>query len=182
MAHMARTMVADPAARPDVLPTDRLMDNGMARPELPPRAAPDRQPAQRHHRGVGVAVGGGGHRRSGVDGRPVVGLPGRLHPDGSDVRPLRHPHARGGPQAPVHQQAGQRLGRHLAHRLPDLDPHLPLPPGPLRPPQGGVRPPRAGHRLLRRLPLRPGYPGAGGWCATRWASRGGRTSPRCSRP
>jgi fatty acid desaturase len=31
---MAITMVADQAARPEVLPTDRLMDNGMARPEL----------------------------------------------------------------------------------------------------------------------------------------------------
>ena len=29
---------------------------------------------------------------------------------------------------------------HLAHRLPDLDPDLDLPPGPLRPPQRGVRP------------------------------------------
>ena len=91
-----------------------------------------------------------------------LGLPGRLRPDGADVRPLRHPHARGGPQAPVHQQAGQRLGRHLADRLPGLDAHRPLPAGPLRPPQGGVRARRARHRLLRRLPLRP---------ARRWRRR-----------
>ena len=31
---MTSTMVADPAARPDVFPTDRLQANGMARPEL----------------------------------------------------------------------------------------------------------------------------------------------------
>ena len=31
---MATTMVADPEARPEVFPTDRLMENGMARPEL----------------------------------------------------------------------------------------------------------------------------------------------------
>ena len=31
---MAMTMVADRTARPEVLPTDRLMDNGMALPEL----------------------------------------------------------------------------------------------------------------------------------------------------
>ena len=88
----------------------------------------------------------------------VVVVPGRLRPDGPDVRPVRHPHARGGPQAPVHQQAGQRLGGHLADRLPHLDAHLHLPARPLRPPQGGVRAARAGHRLLRRLPVRPADP------------------------
>ena len=31
---MASTMVADTSARPEVLPTERLLDNGMARPEL----------------------------------------------------------------------------------------------------------------------------------------------------
>ena len=83
----------------------------------------------------------------------------RLRPDGADVRALRHPHARGRPQAPVHRQAGQRLGRHLAGRLPHVDAHRPLPARALRPPQGGVRPERARHRLLRRLPVRPPGPG-----------------------
>jgi len=31
---MSLTMVADPGARPEVLPTDRLLENGMARPDL----------------------------------------------------------------------------------------------------------------------------------------------------
>ena len=31
---MALTMVADPESRPEVFPTDRLMENGMARPEI----------------------------------------------------------------------------------------------------------------------------------------------------
>ena len=31
---MATTMVTDPEARPDVLPTERLLENGMARPQL----------------------------------------------------------------------------------------------------------------------------------------------------
>jgi fatty acid desaturase len=34
VSRMTSTMVADPAARPEVLPTDRLMENGMCRPEL----------------------------------------------------------------------------------------------------------------------------------------------------
>jgi len=33
---MATTMVPDHAARPDVLPTERLLANGMAVPELRP--------------------------------------------------------------------------------------------------------------------------------------------------
>ena len=33
---MASTMVAAPDARPDVLPTERLLPNGIARPDLRP--------------------------------------------------------------------------------------------------------------------------------------------------
>ena len=33
---MVTTMVADPTSRPEVLPTDRLLENGMARPEIRP--------------------------------------------------------------------------------------------------------------------------------------------------
>ena len=86
------------------------------------------------------------------------GLPRRLHPDGAHVRPVRHPHARSSPQASVHQQADQRLGRDLADRVPDLDSHLDLPAGSFRPPQRGIRPTRTGHRLLRRLPVQSTRP------------------------
>ena len=51
-------MVADKAARPDVLPTDRLLDNGKARPELRADLRRIDDAAQRGHRGLGVAVGG----------------------------------------------------------------------------------------------------------------------------
>ena len=113
---MVTTMVPVAAARPDVLPSEQLLANGMAIPEL--------RPALRHIDNVrnawtvalGVALRGGPRRRRGL-ARHVVGLRHRVRPHGPDVRPLRHPHARGGPQAPVHQQEVERLGRHLDHRL-----------------------------------------------------------------
>ncbi len=174
-------MVADPAARPEVFPTDRLLDNGMARPEL-------RQDLRRIDDvrnavtvasvwlWVAVIIGGA------VVDRPVVVLPGRLRPDGPDVRPVRHPDARGRPQAAVHRQAGQRLGGHLADRLPHLDPHLHLPARPLRPPQRGVRAHGAGHRLLRRLPVRPADPGTAAWSATRSGISGWKNFTPLFRP
>ena len=148
-------MVPDAADRPDVLPSERLLANGMAIPEL--------RPALRHIDNarnaltvvsvwfwVVLIIGGA------VWLDAVVELPDRLRPHGADVRPLRHPHARGGAQAPLHQQAVERLDRHLGHRLPGLHPGAALPPGPLRPPQGRVRARRARPRLLPALPAAPG--------------------------
>ena len=148
----------------------------MARPELRAELRRIDDVPQRRHRGLGVVLGGRDHRRRRVD-RPVVGLPDRLRPHGADVRAVRHPHARGGPQAALHQQAGQRLGGDLAGRLPDLDADRPLPSRALRPPQGGVRTERARHRLLRRLPVRP--PGAGPAAGAR---RGGHLGVEELRP
>ena len=116
------------------------------------RPAPHRQRAQCHVGGGGLVLGGAHHRRRGVD-RPVVELSGRLRVDGTDVRALRHPHARGGAQAALHQQAMERLDRHVGGGLPRLHAGPAVPPRALRPPQGRVRARRARHRLLRALPL-----------------------------
>ena len=151
-------MVADPDARPEVLP-DRPADgerHGPAR--APPRSPPDRRRAQRRHRGRGVAVGGRPHRRRGVDRQPwwaylaAFVLMGPMY---ARFAILMHEAAH--KLLFTNKRVNDWVGTWL-HRLPDLDPDLHLPPGPLRPPQGGVRPPRAGHRLLRRLPLRPAPP------------------------
>ena len=144
------------------------------------RAAPHRQPAQRHLGGGGVVLGRADHRRRGVD-RPVVELPDRLRADGPDVRPLRHPHARGGAQAPLHQQALERLDRQVGRRLPRLHAGAALPAGALRPPQGRVRPGRARHRVLRALPVHAPGAARAGSSATPSGSAGGRTSSRWSR-
>ena len=148
-------MVPELSARPDVLPSDRLLANGMAIPEIRPSLAPYRQRAQRHHRGVGLVLRGAPGGRGGV-ARPLVELPDRLRAHGTDVRPLRHPDARVGPQAPLHQQAVERLDRHLDHRLPRVHSRAALPPRPLRPPPGRVRARRARHGLLRPVPLHQG--------------------------
>ena len=155
---MATTMVPDAGVRPEVFPTDRLMENGMARPEV--RQGLRRIADVRNAVTVAsvwfwvvVLIGGAVWLDNPLAYLAAFILMGPMY------AALRHPHARSGPQAPVHQQAGQRLGRHLAHRLSDLDADLDLPTRPLRPPQGGVRTPRAGHRLLRRLSLRPAHAG-----------------------
>ena len=169
------SMVADAAARPDVLPTDRLGPTGVARPELRRdlrRIADARNASTVASLWAYVAAIVGGAVWLGTWWSLRRGL--RAH--GTDVRALRHPHARGGAQAPVHQQAGQRLGRDVADRLPGVHAHRAVPPRPLLPPPRGVRPRGARHRLLRRLPLRPGHPAPSPRCATRWASRAGRTS------
>ena len=173
---MLDTVVPGPGARPDVLPTDRLLANGVCRPELRPalRRIDDRRNA--------LSVAGLWLATAALvalavwSGRPVC-LRGRVHRHGSGPRPLRRPDPRGRPQALVLDPGGQRLGRDLAHRLPGVHPHLLVPPGPLRPPPRGVRARRAGPGLLRRLPVPAPDPGPPAAPATRWASRAGRTSP-----
>ena len=77
-------------------------------PRAAGRSAPHRQRPQRPLGRRGVVLGRGGHRWRGLD-RPVVELPDRLRPHGPALRPLRHSDARGGAQAPLHQQAVERL-------------------------------------------------------------------------
>ncbi len=144
---MAATMVPDAADRPDVLPSERLLANGMAIPGL--RGDLRRIDNGRNALSVagGVVLGGVDHRRCRLH-RPVVELSDRFRLDGADVRPLRHPHARGGAQAPLHQQALERRRRQVGGGLSGLHPGAALPARALRPPQGRVRARRAGHGVL----------------------------------
>ena len=147
---MTSTVVPDLADRPAALPSERLQANGMAIPAL--RADLRRIDNARNARlgGGRLVLGRPHHRRRRVD-RPVVGLRDRLRADGTDVRPLRHLDARGGAQAPLHQQTVERPDRQVGGRLPGLHAGAALPAGPLRASQGRVRAGRAGHGVL--LPL-----------------------------
>ena len=145
-------------------------------PSAAGRPAPHRRRAQRPLRGRRVDVGRG-HRRRCRLGRPVVVLPDRLRADGADVRPLCHPHARVGAQAPLHQQAVERPRGQVDRGLSGLHPGAALPSGhfahhkdefgPTSPTSRTTRPTRA-----------PGGPCGGGCSATRWGSAVTRTSCR----
>ena len=174
-------MVADPAARPEVLPTDRLLANGMARPEIcattcgASTTCATPSPWSRCGSGWWSIIGGAVWIDNPWAYLAAFVLMGPMY---ARFAILMHEAAH--KLLFTNKRANDWVG-HLAHRLSRLDAHLHLPAGPLRPPQGGVRARRAGHGLLRRLPVRPPHPGAGGWSATRSASPAGRTSPRCSR-
>ena len=110
---MALTMVPDTAVLPDVLPTERLLESGKPVPAIRQSCAASTTSATSAASllcwAQAAAIIGGGD----VAGPPAR-LPGRRRAHGCDPRPLRHPRPRGGPQAAVHRQAGQRLvGRWL---------------------------------------------------------------------
>ncbi len=103
---MALTMVADQEARPEVLPTEQLMANGMARPEL-------RQDLRRiNNLRNAVTVASVWLWVAVIIGVAVwldnpLGYIAAFLLMGPMYAALCHPHARGGAQTPVHRQAGQ---------------------------------------------------------------------------
>ena len=113
------TMVPAAADRPDVLPGERLQANGMAIPPL--RAELRRIDNLRNAVTVGevwfwvaVIIGGAVWFDQWWSYLIAFVLMGPMY------RAFRHSDARGRAQAPVHQQALERLRRHVDRRLPGL--------------------------------------------------------------
>ena len=111
------TMLPPEELLTDVLPTDRLTATGMPVPELRVEL---RRIDDLRNAGTVVATWAPGarHDRPGRVDRAPARLRRRVRPHGPGVRPLRDPRPRGRPQAALHQQAVERLGRPLAGGLP----------------------------------------------------------------
>ncbi len=151
-------MVADPAARPEVLPTDRLLDNGMARPELRHdlRRIDDVRNAVTVASvwlWVAVIIGGSVWIDRWWAYLAAFVLMGPMY---ARFAILMHEAAH--KLLFTNKRANDWVGTWLI-AYPTWTPISIYRRGPLRPPQGGVRAPRTRHRLLRRLPVRPAGPG-----------------------
>ena len=145
---MASTMVPEAADRPDVLPSERLLANGMAIPGAARRPAPHRQRAQRH-------LGGA---RCGSGWRCIIGgavwidqwwsyliafvLMGPMY---ARFAILMHEAAH---KLLFTNKRWNDLDRQVGRGLPRLHAGAALPAGALRPPQGRVRARRARHGVL----------------------------------
>ena len=176
---MAITMVPDAAARPEVFPTERLMDNGMARPELRQglrRIANVRNAITVARCGLGaVLIGGAVWIATAVAYLVAFILMGPMY---ARFAILMHEAAH--KLLFTNKRVNDWVGTWL-HRLSDLDAHLAS--------TGGATSPttkRSSGRASRTSPSTAatgatGGPWPGGWSGTPWASRVGRTSRRCSR-